>query len=429
MQLISPRNFVRLSHEEWTKNFDSCSKAIEGGTIFLIYGNAALTEIYEKFIRPRYESRKYSYFGPNPPDLHRSQAIQKALFLSVKSKTPLFVDAYVRLRHTKGKGAFVGPHIDCYEDLPQNSLNCWVSFSHLEAGEAIQFLPAHHYMSGENLSGHFKSGVYLDKSNRLLPTKSVQNDARSYKIGPCEYFVFNSGRTVHCSPFFVKRDRVTCDQRIFMQTSDEDANFGELMNYYALSDIDRFDKSMGAEIVLKDLWGIYADRYDFPICQFLSKTSASTSSQLDIAEEVGLDFGLFFRQKIRQPLELDHQLIRTWLSQNSKCVSLRLRILDSAPITDQSFSLCDELMSLPPENPTKMYGKILAFIFTQSSPNQFNENIKHGYSTNSRNVLRLLNWLKAGSGRALPAPIKARLNKYFSFMLLRKLHPQVTHGY
>jgi len=429
MYLISPRNFVRLTHDEWTKNFDACSEAIEGGTIFLIYGNAALTEIYEKFIRPRYESGKHSYFGPNPPDLHRSQAIQKALFSSVKSTTPLFVDAYVRLRHTRGNGGFVGPHIDCYEDLPQNSLNCWVSFSNLEAGEAIQFLPAHHYKAGENLSGHFKSGVYLDKSNRLLPTKSVQNDARSHKIGPCEYFVFNSGRTVHCSPFFVKRDRVTCDQRIFKQASVEDANFGELMNYYALPDIDRFNKSMDAERVLKDLWGTYADKYDFPICHFLSKTSASTRSQLDIAEEVGLDSGLLFRQNIRQPFDLDHQLIRKWLTQSSKCVSLRIRLLDHALVKDQSILLCDELMSLPPENPTKMYGKIMPILFPYSSPNHLNENTRTSFSSDSKNILRFMNWLKVGPGKVLPSPIKSRLNKLFSFILFKKLHPQVTHGY
>ncbi len=148
MDLISPVKFVRISHAEWTRDFSACVDAINAGTIFLVYGNEYLEEIYQRSIQPRHKANDRKYFGPNPENLYKRQDVQRALFSDLSNEAAIFVDSYVRLRRTIGKGAFVGPHIDFYEDLPLEGINCWISFSFLEASEAIQFLPAHYHPGG-----------------------------------------------------------------------------------------------------------------------------------------------------------------------------------------------------------------------------------------------------------------------------------------
>jgi hypothetical protein len=418
MDIISPTEFVRISHDEYVRNFPKCVDAINAGTIFLVYGNEHLYEIYKRSILPRYKTKDRKYFGLNPEDLHKNQNIQRALFSNL-SHEHIFVDSSIRLRMTHGQGAFVGPHIDFYEGLPRDGINCWISFSSLEASEAIQFLPSHFHPQGENMSGHFKEGVHLHKSNKLMPSSKLIKEAKSHPINPCEYFVFNSGRMVHCSPFYVKRDRVTCDQRIFRARDPKDANFGELLNWYCLEDQSKFDGVREVRSILNELWSVYQTNFNFPICHFRSDIKASPDRALEIARDKKLDPSLFLREMLGKQIDLNHLLISDWLKMHTKSVSLRMHLLDFANDSRHVDRLSQDLLSLIPENQSKVYKKL----FSHPALTFSNLIKKKQYSCIMifGILIRLIN---SKFGKFLPGPLRVRLHRRFAIKLFQKLHPE-----
>lgn len=214
-RLISPRGIERISESDFSKSFLDCLSRIDDGVIFLITDSPSMSKIYREFVLPAQDSKRYDDFRMNAPFLHAKQLLQRAAFSNLPLSPNSLVDSIVRLRRTVGAGAFVGPHVDFHENLPANALNFWISFSQLEQEEAIQFLPERWVLAGTPV-GHFKAGVHLDGRGRILPFDDLVKSSISSAIMPGEYFVFKSGRTPHCSPFFVKADRVTADQRILL---------------------------------------------------------------------------------------------------------------------------------------------------------------------------------------------------------------------
>ena len=81
MELIEPREFVRLSFVDWVRDFPACVNVINRGTIFVIHGNEALVEAYHKEIQPRYDAGRKNYFGSNPTSLNRNQTLQSGRVL------------------------------------------------------------------------------------------------------------------------------------------------------------------------------------------------------------------------------------------------------------------------------------------------------------------------------------------------------------
>jgi hypothetical protein len=423
LDLISPREFVRVAHAELKSNFLECVDAINAGTIFLVYGNSRLEEIYQESIKLKYKANDRKQFRENPEDLYKTQNVQRALFSDLTNEAQIFVDSYVRLRRTFGQGAFVGPHIDFYEDLPRDGINCWISFSSLEAEEAIQFLPARYYTDGD-MSGHFKAEVHLDRFGKLMPSSKLVSDAMSHAIKPCEYFVFNSGRTVHCSPFYVKTDRITCDQRAFLIQDRRDVNFGELFNFYSVEDQSRFDGTSNVSTVLSDLWSTYLSNFSFPICQYRSDLKGAPDSPLDIARKRNLDPSLFLRETLGQKVSLDHPLIQDWLASRPRSVGLRMRLLNHVSDPKHIALLCNDLLSLVPENPEKVYRKVFSHpnfsirsIFSMDRP------LERAGSVASLGYL--IRFVNLNFWRHFADSLRSRLTKKLAYSLAKIQHPGI----
>ncbi len=275
------------------------------------------------------------------------------------------------------------------------------------------------------MSGHFKAEVHLDRSNKLMPSSKLIKEAKSHAINPCEYFVFNSGRTVHCSPFYVKTDRVTCDQRVFLVRNPKDANFGELLNYYSLEDQSKFDGTREVRSVLGELWSAYQRNFSFPICQFRSDLEGSPDLALDIAREKNLDPSLFLREKMGKEINFNHSLVQDWLRSRPQSVSLRMRLLDCADDSRHVNALCKDLLTLMPENPEKIYRKVFShpdFDFrTISSMGGIFER-----SSTVTALGRLIRLINMNFGSYLPGSLRTRLTRRFAFSLFKNLYPEIS---
>ena len=257
-----------------------------------------------------------------------------------------------------------------------------------------------------------------------MPSSRLVSDAMSHAINPCEYFVFNSGRTVHCSPFYVKTDRVTCDQRAFLIQDANDANFGELFNYYSLKDQSRFDGSRQVSAVLGELWSVYLSTFSFPICQFRTDLKRFPDSALDIARDKNLDPSLFLRENLDQKVSLDHPLIQNWLGSRPLSVGLRMRLLEHVSDSTYVDFLCKDLLRLIPENPEKTYRKI----FSHPGFNVRSISPMGGAFERTRAVEslgRLIRFFNLSFGRYLPGSLRSRLTRKLAYSLFKTLHPTI----
>ena len=369
-EIICPKKIEMISEKEFAQSFKSCLSQIETGTVFRVTGNKSLANIYKNFVIPKAESKHYHDFRMNTPELYMKQLIQKAAFTFLPLPTESLVDSTLRLRHTVGGGGFVGPHLDFHENLPADALNFWISFSKLERDETIQFLPAPWILEGTPI-GHFKSGVYLDNHGRIMPFESLIKSTVSSPILPGEYFVFKSGRTAHCSPFFVKENRITADQRILLSNQSSDLNFACLPEYYPLSWINRFDGSFSVNDILSEYWNSdQAEDLRQSIELALNQTTGGNPIR-KMAENPQIAHKIVLEKKI----SAEEPGVDKILEKEYRHVAMRLSLLQTTPSGLSLERLCKNLIELMPEAPQKIYPviarkvnlRVLSYVWSQAT--------------------------------------------------------------
>jgi hypothetical protein len=278
-KLVTPKAVTRISHAEFAGSFLDLLSDIENGTVFRVTGNPAIEAINRDFVQPARAAGRLKEFRQDTPALYDRQIVQRAITLDLPLPDTTLLDSTLRLRRTEGKGAFVGPHIDVHEDLPVDGLNFWISFSPLGREETVQFLPPEWILGGTPI-GHFKSGVYRDDAGRTMPFEALEKSAVSSEIEPGEYFAFYSGRTAHCSPFYVKGERITADQRMILTPTPEGLIFGHHTHFYPVGKLNAFDGAVPVKSVTADYWSASGDHpvptpYPSPIDEMANNLHAA----------------------------------------------------------------------------------------------------------------------------------------------------------
>jgi len=421
---ITPRRVVEISQNEFERTFSDCIAQIENGEIFQVKGNDRLTSIYEDFVKKSVTSGNIELFRQNAPSLYPRQLVQKAIFSGLPVSGDALVDSTLRLRRTVGAGAFVGPHLDVHENLPMNALNFWVSFSSLEREEAIQFLPPAWVLDGIPV-GHFKAGVYLDEKGRILPFEKLVKSAVSSPIGPGEYFVFKSGRTAHCSPFFVRGERITADQRILLATGKDELNFACRPDYYPVGWLDRFNGERAVIDILRDYW---TEEGRSRLATVAGSSTAEKQKPIDRmlqVPSVAHEIAKLERISAQEPG------IDKVLTVAHRSVSLRLALLETTVAGTHRDKVCEDLIELVPESPQKIYPAV-----ARSASPPVMKAIWHRAAgrggmlagVQASTALGLI-WLLEVFRGVFPERVRVALGGRLSWLLWRQLHGSGAHEY
>lgn len=426
MQLISPHRIEKVSWSVFRSRFDECVNQIEDGTIFRVHGHERLQEFFHTIIEPKRASRRFDFFRENPDEIHHEQVLQKVLFSDIKSLNPIFIDSTVRLRRTLGLGALVGPHIDKYESLPVNGINFWISFSSLQREQALQFLPEKWLPKSEN-SGSFKLGTYIDHRSRLMPSLELTESALSSDMGPCDIFIFNSGRTIHCSPFFVGDERISADQRLFIHRDHDDIDFGFLPEFYRQEDMRAFTGEKAADQVLQTLWQGYAHNFDSS--ETLLSRDASELRQSN--ESIALDgFSTYnvIRYSTKTKYRLPAKLVNQLTLKAPRSVAVRIGLLNCNISRKSRRQICLELLQIPPEQCSKTYSAVASNMDTVSLA-QFSSAASRSYGSRRAFaavvLLLFLALIVRFRLRSVSKRIEKRLAQSFSRHLLYLLHRNI----
>lgn len=359
IKFINPSRIVPVTWDEFLDSFPGVVKEIESGTIFHVRGHPAIEEFYRKFVEPPLVNRNYEFFHENPKEIHNGQFLQKALFTDLAKEHDFFIDSYIRLRRVVNGGSFVGPHIDFYEALLLNGINFWVSFSALERTESLQFLPAAYHPHADN-AGAFKPGMRSNWKGQLRPVDRLKRDALSTSIKPCEFLVFNSGCTVHCSPWNNPGQRVSVDQRLFIPVNLEASNFGTIGMYYHGKDLNAFSHDRSAAEVLTELWRGYVRDFDSFYARLLAHPFREGE---EISRDVlkGVNPHLVFSVASQQRMaSVPRDYVLEALVREPQSVGLRLKafnVLKKIEINRRKIFL--ELLDLCPETANKTYGILM----------------------------------------------------------------------
>lgn len=422
-QWITPRRVVGISQAEFAKSFSECIAQVDDGVIFRVAGNDQLKAIREDFVKASVASGNFGLFRKNTPALYSKQLVQKAAFSGLPIHHDALIDSTLRLRRTVGAGAFVGPHLDVHEDLPMNALNFWISFSSLEREETIQFLPPGWVLDGIPV-GHFKAGVYVDKKRRILPFEKLVKSAVSSAIEPGEYFVFKSGRTAHCSPFFVKGERITADQRMLLAIDGKELNFACRPDYYPFGWLDRFDGEKPVNEILREYWsGDGLARHGAAI-------AAATTPQRPIDRMLEVP-ALAHDIAKSEHISAQEPGIKEVLSLAHRSVSLRLALLETtAPGADRD-RVCEDLVELVPESPHKTYTAVARSASAPVVRAIWHRASERGgivggiVATAAFELIRLLEALKG----TIPERVRAASGYRLCWILWRQLHGSGANEY
>jgi hypothetical protein len=344
-KLVTPKVVTRISHAEFARSFFDLLTEIDRGTIFRVSGNPAIEAINRDFVQPARAAGRLQDFRPDTPALYDWQIVQRAMTLDLPLPETTLLDSTLRLRRTEGKGAFVGPHIDVHEDLPIDGLNFWISFSSLGREETIQFLPPDWILGGTPI-GHFKSGVYRDAAGRTMPFEALEKSAVSSEIEPGEYFAFYSGRTAHCSPFYVKGERITADQRMVLAPTSEGLIFGHHTHFYPVRKLSAFDGTVPVKSITAEYWSNSGGHpaltsYPSPIDEMADNLHAAHR----IAKASGIGADAPGADKI--------------LGAAGRSVNLRSEMLTNTQDAAARRLLKRDLVNLVPEVPNRIYPKIV----------------------------------------------------------------------
>ena len=362
MERLTPSGPTTLDYADFVASAESYLRRTRAGEVFLIRRNPAISAFVEEFVAPHVADGDFSVFRENSPAVYDTQRLQHALFDPLRDIDGLFVDAFVRLRRTVGRGAFVGPHCDQFEGLPPNCLNFWTTYVPLQAGETLNLLPAR-WHPATNLAGTAKWGVYRDDEFRLMPRRALLDDVLSFPLEAGDSILFNSGRMPHCSPFFVERHRITSDIRLVLVDRKEELQFKTVSNYYRLADIDAFDGRRAAGEVLAELWR----RYDVDIDPFgvHGRDGAQTQAALLDRLAGGVDptavIQLWQARRLGGRTELADRVCEAAPMAVAPRLAL-LDILDDAP--GKRNEIAAQLLRLPVENPQR----VLAAVSARAAP-------------------------------------------------------------
>jgi|GEM_PF-5688691 len=359
---IDPGSVQEISYEQFVRNSSEFITAALNGTIIKICGNPYLLRIIRQYVKPAINRENYSFFCENTTSLYNTQVIQKALFSEIQQRRNYFVESHLRFRRTVGCGAFVGPHCDRFEGLPQNSVNFWTSFVDLEAGETINFYDSSWHPK-HNLAGHKKLGVYRDSKKRLMPTDDLLAASISYSCAAGDTILFNSGSTIHSSPFFVSNQRITSDVRLVVYNNEIDLQCKTYKDYYRLEDQDKFDGTRSPKLVLNDVWKKYEIELDLFGLNDLESKNKQRKKLLDNVS-TGLDpsTAILLWQKLH--LGQADELAIIIIDQHPYSISPRLSLLGLTKTPALTSRIVREVLYHPVENP----GKALKAISSVSSP-------------------------------------------------------------
>jgi len=384
-RLIEPSGIELVHYDDLLRNYQDWVNAIFRGRILRISGHPGLDEFRHRFIEPALKSENYEIFRPNEPNLYRVQALQRALFTKWPVQNGL-IDSVLRLRRTVGEGGFVGPHIDRFENLPEHAINCWIAFTPLAQGEAINFYPSHwhpgYYISN---SGHFKPGVWRDGRGGLLPTKRLSAEALTSEIDAGEFFAFASGLMVHSSPFHVRCHRITADLRILPVRAPDSLFFQERRSFYRIEDMDAFREGRDPRAVLEELWRQYEERDLFDCRSSVARLLQSDQLE-DVIDEGSVDPTFLLMALYTDRKSVPDHILDRFLDRHSLNSSLRVAIAREFSAQPASRRAAKELFAIPPEHELKTFSVAAKVIDTPT----FLAVVRGGGGSKRRGIMRAL---------------------------------------
>lgn len=279
--------------------------------------------------------------------LEENQFIQRKMFKAFPKEIldNFFIDGFVRFRRTSGEGAFVGPHLDVYEGLPNNSINFWITFTNLERNESLQFYDRSIYPNNENLGGAFKPYCIL-KNGKLMPTKKLLENNYNFSINAFECFLFNSARIVHSSPFFLKKVRLTLDQRIFMDEENLIKVFSSRKNYY---------KGKALRTIKNGNLYNYMNRFsidEHQLQNYINETPISKIKKIKLLDTAELIKFFKYETKVRS------KYVEEEIKRNPQSINIYLSSIRYFSNKSKKLELTKLLLKLKAENPPKVLKKI-----------------------------------------------------------------------
>jgi hypothetical protein len=353
---IDYKDLIQVSYTEFQNNFGDYKNKIFEGYIYQVKGNPYVAKIKNLYIDKWIRENKEDLIKENTKDLFHSQELQRALFNNLTNKRNILVDSTVRLRATKGKGAFVGPHVDKYEYLSEHCINFWVSFLNLEENETITFVKSN-WIPNHHNQGNLKLGVKADKNLKFFPVNELIRDSISYKINAGDYFVFASGKVPHCSPFFVKKKRISADQRLLFINDTNDTNFAEIKNYYFYKDLENITLHLNKYNSIERFYLNNTDLFMNKKIENLGKKlfDSSVVNKL-ILEKV--DPLLLLQILKKNKVILNEETIKLLIDKYNKTISILLLILENTDKAATKYQIFKLLIKQTPENPTNFFKPI-----------------------------------------------------------------------
>ncbi len=345
-ELIEPKGIEEVTTSDFYRNFAEWAQAVESGTILLVKGHRRLAELAST-IAGQDELAQRQVMREGSPFLHNAQTLQRAILDGIQD--PVLVDSTTRARYVDPPALFVGPHIDKFENLPETCLNFWISFSDLSAEESLNFLPTR-WHPGVNTSGLMKRGVTLTRKGVLRPVPELLRSATRSGIQAGEFFVFNSGRMVHCSPLTMSGPRLSADIRLVRLNQHHDLLFKEILSFYLGEDVHRFDGSRPPSEIVQELWAEYRGSQRLEVGNRL-RALMDDPDRLKAAVASGLEANAAIWLTNQSTRAVQRDLIPRLLSDNPHSVSLRLGVIAGPADIQLKREAARELMALPPESP------------------------------------------------------------------------------
>jgi hypothetical protein len=238
----------------------------------------------------------------------------------------------------------------------------------------------------------------------------LEKSAVSAVIAPGEYFAFYSGRTPHCSPFFVKGERLTADQRIILNPTPELLKFGSRSKYYPASCIDEFDGSRSVAGITETFW---ANEGQSMIHESTDRISEMRSN-LNAASEIAKIYNI----------GADAAGVSEILDAAKRSVALRLSLLPNTKTAISRQRVAIDLIQLTPENPAKTYPPAINAAFSQILPVIWRTGLrKNGIAAAIVSIalaasIRVIQFL----GAAIPQRISIVLSNKLCWLLWERLN-------
>jgi hypothetical protein len=243
----------------------------------------------------------------------------------------------------------------------------------------------------------------------MMPFDTLEKSAVSSEIEPGEFFAFLSGRTAHCSPFRVRGERITADQRMIIAPTPETLKFGHYRHFYPVRNLNAFDGNVQVKSVTADYW----DSSSAPDLALYSSPIEEMADNLHMAHKVAKSAGI----------GADAPGADTILREAARSVSLRSEMLTNTKDAATRRQIKGDLINLVPEAPNRIYPEIIKGDLFHVLSLAWDRGLARGLvpATNAV-VLLVLMRLMVDFGNAAGHRVKTVLINRLSTVIWQQLH-------